>query len=173
MYAVRSRPIPACPQESSPRIGASSAWAARTGSNYSRQKAILPHGACVTQHMRGDRRCREGGTAMSRETDICTDGQTASFAATMAQICSRSASASRVVARRSRAISGCSRRTHCRLASGVSIHPNKRVCPQAVQSTERLTPVFCAVAPHTPSQGDLCVTASYRFCGTVMAETHR
>jgi hypothetical protein len=37
------------------------------------------HGACVTQDMRHDLLCREGGTAMSRETDIFTDGQTGSF----------------------------------------------------------------------------------------------
>jgi len=97
----------------------------------------------------------------------------ASFAATMAQIRSRSGSASRVVARRSQTISCCSRRTRGRHASGVSIHPNIHVCPQAVQSPERLIPVFCAVATHTPSQGDFCVTASHRFCGTVVAETRR
>jgi hypothetical protein len=37
------------------------------------------HGTRVTQDMRGDLHCREGGTAMSRETDILTDGQTSFF----------------------------------------------------------------------------------------------
>ena len=115
---------------------------------------------------------REGQRCAARRTYGRID-RPASVAATMAQIRSRSASASRVVARRSRAISGGSRRTRGRHASGVSIHPTRHVCPHAVQSPERLIPVFCVVATHTPAPGDVCVTASPRFGGTVVAETRR
>jgi hypothetical protein len=115
---------------------------------------------------------REGPRCAARRTYMRMD-RPASLAATMAHRRSRSASASRVVARRSRAIRGCSRRTRGRHALGVSIHPNRHVCPQALQSPERLIPVCCAVAPHTPSPGDVWVTASQRFCGTVVAETRR
>jgi hypothetical protein len=37
------------------------------------------HGTCVMQNMRGDLLYREGGTAMSSETDIFADGQTGFF----------------------------------------------------------------------------------------------
>jgi hypothetical protein len=94
-------------------------------------------------------------------------------ATTMAEIRSRAASASRGVARRSRAIRGGSRPTHGRHASGVSRPPHLRVCPQAVPSTARLIPVCCAVATHPPAPGDVCVTASQRCCGSGVAETRR
>jgi hypothetical protein len=46
-------------------------------------------------------------------------------------------------------------------------------CAPKLSSQLNAFPVFCAVATHTPSQGDFCVTASHRFCGTVIAETRR
>jgi hypothetical protein len=110
---------------------------------------------------------------MSSETDIFTDGQTGFFCRDNGPDTFAIGVCKPRGRRRSRAIGCCSRRTRCRNASGVSIHPKTHVCPQALQSTERLIPVFCAVATHTPSQGDFCVTASHRFCVTVMAETRR